>query len=108
MVTVSGSKQAVHPHTLPKWICQVIWRGYASALEEESCLLKVNAHEVWAIVISVLFRKVKSLGFVLKAGTWKCMTTFASFYLRDVAHRYFNTFSIWPIVLAQACSLILV
>ena len=71
-----------------------------SVLEEESHLLKVNAHEVRAVVTSVLFRKVKSLDLVLKAGTWKSMTTFASFYLRDVTHRYLDTFSLGPIVSA--------
>lgn len=64
----------------------MIWRAYASTLEEELFLLKVNIHEVQTIVINVLSRKVESLGLLLKAGTWKCMTTFASFYLRDVAH----------------------
>ncbi|MPC27256.1 hypothetical protein E2C01_020424 [Portunus trituberculatus] len=75
------------PHTLSKWICQAIQRAYVSVSEEESRLLKVNAHEVQAIATNVLFRKVKSLDLVLKAGTWKSMSTFASFYLRDVTHR---------------------
>ncbi|MPC67323.1 hypothetical protein E2C01_061497 [Portunus trituberculatus] len=78
----------------------VIRRAYVSVSEEESCLLKVNAFEVRAIATSVLFRKVKSLDLVLKVGTWKSMTTFASFYLRDVTHRYLDTFSLGPIVSA--------
>ncbi|MPC54418.1 hypothetical protein E2C01_048334 [Portunus trituberculatus] len=65
---------------------KVIWRAYVSVSEEESRLLKVNAHEVQAIATSVLFRKVKSLDLVLKPGMWKSMTTFASFYLQDVTH----------------------
>ncbi|MPC73372.1 hypothetical protein E2C01_067699 [Portunus trituberculatus] len=65
---------------------------YVSVSEEESRLLKVNAHEVRAIATSVLFREVKSLDLVFKAGTWKSMTTFAFFYLRDVTHRYLDSF----------------
>ncbi|MPC61936.1 hypothetical protein E2C01_056013 [Portunus trituberculatus] len=75
------SRIRIHCHTLSKWFCQVIWRAYASVLEEELHILKVNTHEVQAIATSVLFRKVKILDLVLKAGTWKSMTTFSSFYL---------------------------
>ncbi|MPC60893.1 hypothetical protein E2C01_054953 [Portunus trituberculatus] len=100
LVTVSDPRRAVHCHTLSKFICQVIRRAYVSISEESSRLLKVNAHEVWAIGTSVLFRIVKSLDLVLKAGTWKNMTTFVSFYLRDVTRRYLDTFSLGPIVSA--------
>ncbi|MPC69696.1 hypothetical protein E2C01_063927 [Portunus trituberculatus] len=100
LVTVSDPKRAVHPHTLSKWICQVIRRACVSVSEEQSRVLKVNAHEVRAIATSVLFRKVKSLDLVLKAGTWKSMTTFASFYLRDVTHRCLDTFFLGPVVSA--------
>ena len=48
----------------------MIKAAYAGVSEEEQRLAKVNAHEVWAIVTSVLFRRVKNLDFVLKAGTW--------------------------------------
>ncbi|MPC60384.1 hypothetical protein E2C01_054428 [Portunus trituberculatus] len=100
LVTVSDPRRPVHPHTLSKWICQVIQRVYVNVSGEESRLLKVNAYEVRVIATSVLFRKVKSLDLVLKAGTWKSMTTFASFYLRDVTHRYLDTFSLRLIVSA--------
>ena len=100
LVTVSDPRRAVHPHTLSKWICQVIRRAYASVSEEECRLVKVKAHEVRAIATSLLFQKVRNLDLVLKAGTWKCMTTFASFYLRDMTHRYLDTFSLGPIVSA--------
>ncbi|MPC62338.1 hypothetical protein E2C01_056422 [Portunus trituberculatus] len=53
LVTVSDPSRAVHPHTLSKWICQVIQTAYASVSEEESRLLKVNTHEVRAIVFSL-------------------------------------------------------
>ncbi|MPC18294.1 hypothetical protein E2C01_011172 [Portunus trituberculatus] len=72
----------------------VIRRAYVSVSEEESRLLKVNAHEARAIATNVLFRKVKSLDLVLKAGTWKSMTTFASFYLRDAIEEWKHRFDI--------------
>ena len=78
----------------------MIQRAYAGVSEEERRLVKVNAHEVRAIATSVLFGRVRNLDLVLKAGTWKCMSTFASFYLRDVTHKYLDTFSLGPIVSA--------
>ena len=62
--------------------------------------MRVNAHEVRAIATSVLFRKVQNMDFVLKAGKWRCtsMSTFADFYLRDVTHKYLDTFSLGPLV----------
>ena len=63
-------------------------------------LVRVRAHEVRAVATSTLFRKVRSIPAVLRAGTWKSMSTFASFYLRDVTHRYLDTFSLGPVVSA--------
>ena len=42
-------------------------------------LTKVASHEVHAVATSALFCKVRKLASILKAGTWMCMTTFASF-----------------------------
>ena len=64
----------------------MIRRACASVSEEEGRLVKLNAHEVRSIATSVPFGRVRNLDLVLRAGTWKCMTTFASFYLRDVTH----------------------
>ena len=99
-VTVSEPRRPVHPHTLSFWICQVIRRAYAGVSEEECRLVKLGSHEIRAVATSALFRKVRSLSSVLKAGTWRCMSTFASFYLRDVTHKYLDTFSLGPIVAA--------
>ena len=61
----------------------MVQRAYAAVAEEERRLVKLSAHEVRAVATSALFRKVKSLPSVLKDGTWRCMSTFALFYLRD-------------------------
>ncbi|MPC92093.1 hypothetical protein E2C01_087165 [Portunus trituberculatus] len=101
--TIPALLDFVREDEVDRLLCpiQVVNRSaYVSVSEEESRLLKVNAHEVWAIATSVLFRKVKSLDLVLKAGTWKSMTTFVSFYQWDVTHRYLDTFSLGPIVSA--------
>ena len=61
-------------------------------------LVRVRAHEVRAVATSAMFKKIRSVSAVLKAGTWKSMSTFASFYLRDVTHRYLDNFSLGPVV----------
>ena len=98
-VTVSEPRRTVHPHTLSMWICQVIRRAYNHVSREECRLTKVT-NEVRAVATSALLHKVRNLASILKAVSWKCMTTFASFYLRDVTHKYLNTFSLGPIVAA--------
>ena len=78
----------------------MIRRAYVGVSDEECRLVKVNAHEVRALATSLLFRKVQDLGVILRAGSWRCMSTFASFYLRDVTHKYLDTFSLGPLVSA--------
>ena len=78
----------------------MIRRAYSDVSEEDCRLVKLSAHEVRAVATSALFRKVRNLSSVLKAGTWRCMSTFASFYLRDMTHKYLDTYSLGPIVSA--------
>lgn len=99
-VTVPEPRRVVHPHTISHWICKVIQRAHGDVSEEDMRLVRVRAHEVRAVATSTLFRKVRSIPAVLRAGTWKSMSTFASFYLRDVTHRYLDTFSLGPVVSA--------
>ena len=52
----------------------MIRRAYNDVSQEECRLTKVTSHEVHAVATSALFRKVRNLASILKAGTWKCMT----------------------------------
>ncbi|MPC55150.1 hypothetical protein E2C01_049081 [Portunus trituberculatus] len=61
-------------------------------------LVWVKAHEVRAVATSALFMKIRCIPAILRAGTWKSMSTFASFDLRDITHRYLDTFSLGPVV----------
>ncbi|MPC56427.1 hypothetical protein E2C01_050388 [Portunus trituberculatus] len=99
-VTDSEPWHVVHPHTISHWICQVIQCAHVDVSEEEIRLVQVKEHEVRAVATSALFRKIRNIPAVLRAGTWKSMSTFASFYLMDITHRYLDTFSLGPVVLA--------
>ena len=61
-----------------------------------------RARETRGIALSLLFKKNFAIDQVLKAGTWRRHTTFTRHYLRDIAHRSFNTFHLGPVVAAQA------
>ncbi|MPC77169.1 hypothetical protein E2C01_071616 [Portunus trituberculatus] len=99
-VMVTEPRRVVHPHTIYHWICQVIQRAHVNVSEENMRLVRVKAHDVRAVATSALFRKIWNIPAVLWAGTWKSMSTLASFYLRDITHRYLDTFSLGPVVLA--------
>ncbi|MPC51459.1 hypothetical protein E2C01_045305 [Portunus trituberculatus] len=90
----------VHPHTISHWIRQVVRRTHVNISEEDMHLVWVKAHEVRAVATSALFRKIQSILAVLRAGTWRRMSTFASFYLRNITHQYLDTFSLGPLVSA--------
>ena len=63
--------------------------------------LRVRAHEVRKVAMSLLFERNCAVHQVLKAETWSAQSTFSSFYLRDVIHRHLDRFSIGPMVAAQ-------
>ncbi|MPC55824.1 hypothetical protein E2C01_049769 [Portunus trituberculatus] len=97
-VMVSEPRCMVHPHTISHRICQVIQRAHGDVSEEDMCLVWVKVHGVRAVVTSALFKKIQSIPAILWIGIWKSMSTFASFYLRDITHQYLDTFSLGPVV----------
>ncbi|MPD02448.1 hypothetical protein E2C01_098032 [Portunus trituberculatus] len=80
-VTVTEPQRVKHPYTISHWICQVIQRVHVDVSEKDIHLVWVKAHEVRAVATSALFRKIQSIPAIIRAGTWKSMSTFASFYL---------------------------
>lgn len=67
----------MYPHTISLGICRVIQHTYGDVAEEDICLVWVRAH--WAVPTSTLFKEIRSVPAVLRAGTWKSMFTLASF-----------------------------
>lgn len=108
-VTVTELQQVVHLHTISNWICQVIWHPHQDVSKEDMCSVRVRAHEVREVATSALFKKIRSILAILRAGTWRSMSTFASFYLSNVTHRYLDTSSLGLFVCGrQGNSLILI
>ena len=92
----------VSKNTVSSWIRKVIQLAYSDLPDTERALWKVSVHEVRALATSLLFRHNTSLSEVMQAASWRCRSTFVSFYLRDVGHRFLDISSLGPIVAAQA------
>ena len=88
-------------NTVSFWLRRVISLAYqlsGKPLPTPSSL----AQETLGIAPSLLFKKNYAVSQVLKAGTWRCHTTFTCHYLRDLSHKSLDTFHLGPVVAAQA------
>ena len=72
-----------------------------SSLAKECMALRVKAYEVLKVTTLLLFKRNCTVHQVLKARTWSSQLNFSAFYLRNVTHRYLDTFSIGTVVAAQ-------
>ena len=59
-----------------------------------------TAHSIRSVATSVAFSKNLALSKILEAATWRSVTTFSSFYLRDVSLSIGDIRSLGPIVTA--------
>ena len=92
-------RKMVSRNTISFWLREVIRTTYLSSGEDPPA--RIRAHSSRSIASSALFRSNYAVGQVMKAGVWSNQTTFTSFYLRDVTHRFLDTFSLGPVVAAQ-------
>ena len=99
-VTTGRDKKEVGKNSISFWLRDVISRAYRLAGRDPvpSC----RAREVRGIAPSLLFKKNFAVAQVLKAGTWRRNNTFTRHYLRDLAHRSLDVFTLGPVVAAQA------
>ena len=100
-VTTGGTKKTVSRNTISYWLRQAIIRAYELSGRGDT-VPRIRAHEVRGIGPTLLFRKNAAVGPILRAGTWKRHSTFTRHYLRDVAHKSLDTYSLGPVVAAQS------
>ena len=101
VTTGRRTPKAVSKNTISFWIKEVVRAAYRGLSDSDRDLCLVKAHEVRALATSVLFKKNSSIEAVMSAACWRCQSTFASFYLRDLAHQSLDLHSLGPIVAAQ-------
>ena len=100
-VTSGRTKKEISKNSVSFWLRRVISLAYqlsGKPLLTPSPL----ARETRGIAPSLLFKKNYAVSQVLKAGTWRCHTTFTRHYLRDLSHKSLDTFHLGPVVAAQA------
>ena len=99
-VTVGRSKE-ISKITVSFWLRKTLSHAYQLSGTEQP-VPAPRARETRGIAPSLLFKKNFAVNQVLTAGTWRRHTTFMRHYLRDLAHRSFDTFHLGPVVAAQA------
>ena len=100
-VTAGRSKKEISKTTVSFWPRKTISLAHELSGSEQP-VPAPRARETRGIAPSLLFKKNFAVDQVLKAGTWRRHTTFTSHYLRDLAHRFLDTFHLGPVVAAQA------
>ena len=99
-ISTGRRKRRVSRNTISFWLRSVISMAHTSVSEEDCCSLRIRAHEVRKVVMSLLFKRNCMVHQVLKAGLWSAQST-SAFCLRDITHRHLDTFSTSPVVAAQ-------
>lgn len=100
--SVRNPSRAISKNALSFFIKDVIKEAHISCEDEHFKLLRVKAHEVRAIATSLAFHKTLSLQSILEATYWRCNSTFASHYLRDIRVTYDKCFSLGAYVSADS------
>jgi len=75
-----------HKPSFSVWIKGLIRSAYSDVREEDTPHLTFNcqARELRAMAISLAFHQHHSVRLVMDAASWSVVSTFASFYLRDL------------------------
>ena len=94
-------KKSVSRNTISFWLPFAVNEAYGLSLDPNQAAVRVKAHELRIIRTSLFLKKIFAVQQVLRAGMWKSQNLFTSFCLRDVTHRFMNTFSIRPMVATQ-------
>ena len=100
-LTAGRSKKELSKTTVSFWLRKTISRAYQLSGTGQP-VHTPQARETRGIAPSLLFTKNFAVDQVLKAGTWRRLTTFPHHYLRDFAHRSLDAFHLGSVVAAQA------
>ena len=98
-VTAERNTKEISKNTVSFWLQKTIFRVYQLSGRSVPDPTP-RARETRGIAPSLLFKKNFAVDQVLKAGTWRRHTTFTRYYLRDLAHRFLETFHLGPVVAA--------
>ena len=101
-VSLSNPSRPMSKGAISYYLRQAIILAYETIDEDIQASTRVKAHEIRAVSSSLLFRRSMSMRTLFEAAIWRTGTTFASFYLRDVAHHYLDVSGLGPVVAAMS------
>ena len=97
----TGFNKDIRSATISFWIKKLIRTCYDIAKATPPGPLSVRAHDLRALSSSLAFLGRVPLQRVMESCTWKSHNTFTSFYLRDLAMKQQDLFSLGPLIAAQ-------
>ena len=100
-VTAGRSKKEISKTTVSFWLRKTMSQAYQLSGTEQP-VPAPRARKTRGIAPSLLFTKNFAVDQVLKAGTWRKLSTRTLHYLGDVAHRSLDAFHLGTVVAAQA------
>ena len=93
-------KKDVAKNTISGWLRKLILLAYEKASPETKRLFKVKAHDVRSMASSWAFLHNASMDNIMTACSWRCHSTFTSYYLRDLTRIQGNMLALGPVVAA--------
>ena len=95
-----GPTKAAHLNTITGWIKDIINRAFSSCKDKSKFQLDRPVHEIRAVGPSYAFYQNTSLENILEQCRWAHPNTFTDFYLRDLAGKENDLFSLPPVMTA--------
>ena len=92
-----GKTTEIASPTITRWIKTVIVDAHSLVKDQDIKLEGVKAHQVQAVATHLAFKNA-SLEQVLEMGGWTNLSTFTSYYLRDLSHQNENQYRLAPIL----------
>jgi hypothetical protein len=96
-----GRHDDITKNAIALWLKAVIKDAYDRSTSDDHTLHQVKPHEIRAFATSLAFASNLKVQDVMDAASWRGESTFARFYLRDLAHQYLDVKSLGPIVAGQ-------
>ena len=93
--------QDISKASVLRWVSYSIKLAYRKLTRRDISFQKIKTHEVRALSSSWAFIDKFPLNEILKAEVWNQSSTFAKFYLRDMAQEVTNLQTLGLIVVAQ-------
>ena len=100
-----GYDKEICMNTVSSWIKKTVVKAYEDSTDFDHRVTKVKAHQVRGMAASLALHSNASMEDIMTACSWKSPSTFARFYLKDIALQHQDVSYLGPVVAAgHICS----